>query len=154
MSIQAMKQALEALEGLAHDSTGKTGTQMMRDMDNAITTLRAAITEAERQEPVAETHPNNLRKTVGGDHWCREVLLYSGNSPHDFFDGKNYRVKLYTTPQPAIPAGYALVPVEPTPKMVDATWDEPLGANESHNARNKRIYKAMIAAAPKPEELK
>lgn len=47
-----------------------------------------------------------------------------------------------------------LVPREPTPKMVDATWNDPIETNggiESHNTRNRRIYAAMLAAAPAPE---
>jgi len=55
-------------------------------------------------EPVAEVHPSHLLPTTGWNpHWCREVLLYSGNNPGDFLDGKNTRVKLYTTPQPVAP---------------------------------------------------
>ena len=47
-----------------------------------------------------------------------------------------------------IPEGYVLVPIEPTPKMVDSTWNEGVRyPAESHNTRNKRIYRAMIAAA-------
>lgn len=47
-------------------------------------------------------------------------------------------------------AGFVVVPREPTPKMVAATWDEPTdkyGSIESQNTRNVRIYKAMLAAA-------
>lgn len=47
--------------------------------------------------------------------------------------------------------GYVWVPVEPTPKMIDVTWnydDEIQGM--SHNSRNEFIYKAMIAAAQEP----
>jgi len=46
--------------------------------------------------------------------------------------------------------GFVLVPREPTPKMVASTWNDHVDANggiESQNARNKRIYRAMIAAA-------
>lgn len=53
----------------------------------------------------------------------------------------------------AIPEGYALVPIEPTPKMIHATWSDPVdrdGGVESQNTRNARIYAAMIAAAPHP----
>jgi hypothetical protein len=47
---------------------------------------------------------------------------------------------------------FKLVPIEPTPKMVDATWNHPIekGGVESHNRRNKRIYKAMIEAYTHP----
>lgn len=42
---------------------------------------------------------------------------------------------------------WKLVPIEPTPKMVDATFNDDLSAL-SHNKRNKHIYCAMIKAAP------
>ena len=38
---------------------------------------------------------------------------------------------------------------EPTPKMINATWNHPVdrdGGIESQNTRNERIYKAMIDA--------
>jgi len=67
--------------------------------------LRAALAAQPadaQQEPVAEVHAAHLRPYDGsGGHWCREVLLYSGNNPHDWLDGKNTRVKLYATPPPA-----------------------------------------------------
>ncbi len=53
---------------------------------------------------------------------------------------------------------YKLVPIEPTPKMIDATFNhtqERDGLPESHNTRNKRIWRAMLAAAPTtPKETK
>lgn len=53
--------------------------------------------------------------------------------------------------------GWALVPREPTPKMVDATWNDAAesangGGPESHNTRNRRVYAAMLAAAPTPDQ--
>jgi hypothetical protein len=50
MSISAMKQALEALEGLWDDGFGGVPESMHKD---AITALRQAIEQAEKQEPVA-----------------------------------------------------------------------------------------------------
>jgi len=50
----------------------------------------------------------------------------------------------------AVPEGFVIVPVKPTPKMVDSTFNHVHLSSESHNARNKRIYAAMIAAAPSP----
>jgi NTP pyrophosphatase (non-canonical NTP hydrolase) len=51
--------------------------------------------------------------------------------------------------RPAVPEGYQLVPIKPTPKMVDATFNDPQerGGSESHNARNKRVYAAMLTVA-------
>ena len=48
----------------------------------------------------------------------------------------------------AIPEGFVVVPKEPTPKMIDATWnyDDEI-QDMSHNSRNEFIYNAMIAAA-------
>ena len=49
-----------------------------------------------------------------------------------------------------------VVPVEPTPKMMAATWDHEIdksGGIESQNTRNARIWTAMLAAAPAPSSL-
>ena len=47
----------------------------------------------------------------------------------------------------AVPEGYVLMPKEPTPKMIDATWDFDDEIREmSHNTRNEFIYKTMIEA--------
>ncbi len=44
--------------------------------------------------------------------------------------------------------GCVVVPVEPTPKMIDSTWDDQDEIDTmSHNTRNEFIYKKMIAAA-------
>ena len=48
---------------------------------------------------------------------------------------------------------WVLVPRVPTPKMIDATWNDAIetsGRVESHNTRNDRIYRAMLDAAPAP----
>lgn len=62
---------------------------------------------------------------------------------------------LYTAAPPTaqVPKGFKLVPLEPTPKMIDATFNDPEELSrhpESHNKRNGRIYRAMLAAAPQP----
>lgn len=51
----------------------------------------------------------------------------------------------------ATPEGFVLVPKQPTPKMIDATWnfDEEI-QDMSHNSRNEFIYNAMIATAQEP----
>jgi hypothetical protein len=56
-----------------------------------------------------------------------------------------------TTAAHGVPDGYKLVPIKPTPKMVDATWEHEIDKNggvESQGNRNRRIYKAMLNAAP------
>ena len=53
----------------------------------------------------------------------------------------------------AVPEGFVLVPKQPTPKMIDATWnfDEEI-QDMSHNSRNEFIYNAMIAVAQEKKE--
>lgn len=58
---------------------------------------------------------------------------------------------LFAAPQPAIPTGWQLVPVEPTQAMME------IGGSSCGTARNGRdpltargTYRAMLAAAPKP----
>ncbi|QHI17110.1 hypothetical protein [Acinetobacter haemolyticus] len=47
----------------------------------------------------------------------------------------------------AVPDGFVVVPKEPTPKMIDSTWNYDDEIQEmSHNTRNEFIYKAMIEA--------
>ena len=69
----------------------------------------------------------------------------------------HYQHSLEEAPQPIISpsdmlrvaAGeLVLVPVEPTPKMIDATWDHDDEIQSmSHNSRNEFIYKKMIETA-------
>lgn len=57
-----------------------------------------------------------------------------------------YVLPLHTQPQPAVPEGWKLVPIEPTHEMTEQ------GAQEAdwyaHNAYD--CYKAMLDAAPQP----
>lgn len=46
-----------------------------------------------------------------------------------------------------LPAGFKLVPVEPTKEMIDAGWCYFMG---SKNPSSKGVYHAMLAAAPTP----
>ena len=62
MSIEAMKQALEALGSCWE--TGLT-SKNWRQVEEAIASLRQAIEQAEKQEPVA--------------NYCRECLTYNGH---------------------------------------------------------------------------
>lgn len=120
MSIDAMKMALEALEGL-------------RDLfyQDTIEALRTAIEAAEKVEPVAWL---DLVKVKNGMAYATTVKITSKQTP------------LYATPQPAIPAGWQLVPVEPTPEMLAATTTISMLHGTWTDA-----YKAMLQVAPKPE---
>jgi hypothetical protein len=70
------------------------------------------------------------------DAWGSEVYLHMrGDKDPDAID-------LYAAPQPAVPQGYKLVPIEPTPEMVNA----PSTIIQAYGA--KLIYQRMLAAAP------
>ena len=53
MTIEAMKQALEALEELNKASIGVDAVPLPGEIDTAMDALRAAIEQAEKQKPVA-----------------------------------------------------------------------------------------------------
>jgi hypothetical protein len=61
--------------------------------------------------------------------------------------------KLFTAPQQAIPAGYAIVPIEPTWEMIAAPFagkveDQDMMAQKRRREAMADNYKAMVAAAP------
>lgn len=70
MTIEAMKQALEALE---RGRPQIVGVLVQQDQDAAIHAIRAAIEQAEKQEPVAWMYVNT-------DGEC-EQIEYSKNEP-------------------------------------------------------------------------
>lgn len=129
MSIQAMKMALTALKE-AQKSLSNLGELLRNNM--AQEELRTAIEAAEKQEPVT--------KCTDDDKWnCK--YCNKTNTCEALQDKRNY-----ATPQPAIPAGMVLVPVEPTQEMLDA--GEMI---DGDGATYVDLFKAMLAAAPKPE---
>ena len=100
MTIEAMKQALEALEA-AHP---KPYNESVISHVEAITALRTAIAEAEKQEPVAEVVEDDFSKQVVGiGRWLK---LQNGT-------------KLYTTPPAAQRQWVGL-----TEKEIADIWDE------------------------------
>ena len=49
-----------------------------------------------------------------------------------------------------VPAGYALVPVEPTPEMLSVMWvNKNSSLSEAYNSLSE-AYSAMLAASPQP----
>ena len=74
--------------------------------------------------------PNGLRRFMTPKQYSKQT------------DGiKKWYEPVYGAP---VPEGWQLVPVEPTEEMLDA------GYFTNHGA-NRGIYRAMLAAAPKPE---
>lgn len=49
-----------------------------------------------------------------------------------------------------VPAGYALVPIEPTPEMLSAMWVPPNSSLADTYSSLSDAYNAMLAAAPQP----
>ena len=60
-------------------------------------------------------------------------------------------------PEPSVPDGWKLVPIEPTEEMVNAARNAPIPAvhldsiSAMADIRNKVCYRAMLTAAPKME---
>ena len=75
------------------------------------------------------------------------VLLKPDKGPLVAAWNRRAQIAAQSAPQQAVPEGWKLVPVVPTPQMVDATFNDVL-EGMSHNKRNKHIYATMIAAAP------
>ena len=101
MSIEAMKQALEALDNLAryadtcelflketHPGKADALRERVTKSIEAITSLRQAIEQAEKQEPVAWMRQDGQRVTTASDR-------------HNYPDGETrYSIPLYPHPQP------------------------------------------------------
>jgi hypothetical protein len=75
MIIEAMKQALEVLEFAKAHGEFEQGSGVLHEINNSSTTLRQAIAEAEKQEPVGfyDAENNDLRQEIpmgeDGDWW-------------------------------------------------------------------------------------
>ena len=77
-------------------------------------------------------------------------MFFKTNAPEavqaitDFFAKKS---ALHAAADAFAAGELVLVPTNPTPKMIDATWDHDEEVQSmSHNARNEFIYKKMIEA--------
>lgn len=91
MSIEAMKQALEALEGI---HPGNMTPMAEEYWNKAITALRTAIEQAEKQEPVAWGFQNTA--ITGSNRW---MMLREKVPANDQYGGALW-TPLYTHPQP------------------------------------------------------
>lgn len=61
-----------------------------------------------------------------------------------------FRAVLAKWGTPPVPAGYALVPIEPTPEMLSAMWVPPNSSLADTYSSLSDAYNAMLAAAPQP----
>lgn len=111
----------------------------------------AKVAELEKQEPIAcKKRLVNHRSGVA-HHWTYHGEVDRPSS------GDIFRVEvvpLYERPAPAadlaelVPPGWKLVPVEPTPEMLEEIW---LDERFKEMAMKRRYY-ALLAAAPSPPE--
>lgn len=133
-----VEQAIEALDGV-HEGEHHGG------VEESAEALRTALAGAAQAEPVAWRYlPSKV--------WGSYVIT---TDPHVLESAKEYGCEpepLYTAPQPAqpvaVPHGWKLVPVEPTPEMRSAAcaairWYE-------QEATARAVYAAMLNAAPTP----
>jgi hypothetical protein len=102
--------------------------------------LRAELAALREHEPVAwivehDDYPTEVELINELDH-APEIIGQE--------EAKGWRfTPLYAAPQPAIPEGFVLVPVEPTDEMIDAGAD----AINFYRVDVMRAYTAMVLAA-------
>ena len=127
-------------------AAGNDGTLLSwnRARDNLLALLRAALA-AQPAEPVAEVASKHGDPERFGEREIR-VLADLSKIP--------YGTKLYAAPPApaaAIPPGYALVPIDPTPGIITTGTVALMKASDSDlDATREEIaatYRAMIAAA-------
>ena len=154
---QALTLAREALEAnhewhMRDDPIAYIDSDMEKLNERAI----AALSAAPAGEPVApanallacDIQPRPLRYPLSDYHRAgSDGPLHATweDKPHRLLYDLIAAVRYYAAPAPAEPApeGWRLVPVEPTPEMLDA-WP-----NHRHGAGHEAaIYRAMLAAAP------
>jgi hypothetical protein len=98
MSIEAMKQALEALEALNKVSIGVDAVCLPGEIDTAMDALRQAIEQAEKQEPVAWMIW--LHGPAGLLEHKQLAELEFERRNKEYPDENRKLLPLYTTPQP------------------------------------------------------
>lgn len=106
--------------------------------------------DIEKEREVFEAIAENIRLLRGAKFKDGEYVALSlfDESSKELAARLNYGWSMWLSAKAqAIPEGFVLVPKEPTPKMIDATWnyDDEI-QDMSHNTRNEFIYKAMIEA--------
>jgi hypothetical protein len=96
----------------------------------------AQIVDAARREGAIEAQQRMFPCCGGNDESPAEHTMDCEHTASRLAD---------ESPVPAIPAGWRLVPVDPTPGMLEAGLS---AQNEAWNVHYAHIYAEMIAAAP------
>ena len=108
------------------------------DYASKVDEMRTELDALKSQKPIGY-----WRHTFAGKLCINKSLQcdIDGNSP-ELPDS----TPLYVRPVPAIPEGYALVPIEPTRVMLDSAHEN-LIRDGAIDPMVKRIYKSMLSAA-------
>ncbi|KXC56835.1 hypothetical protein [Pseudomonas aeruginosa] len=174
--LRRLRQFERICEGLPQDAIdGGWTVQGIRGyakrLEDQLKAALARVAELERQEPVAWMHDQPNRVDV--IHRDVKDLLQrvpgSSRGIHRPLDvSEHYTIPLYAAPvaqaQHSVPDGWKLVPVEPTPEMLDARRDCEDGMDGylvedteyyfpdrgAVRAFLARVYQGLIAAAPAP----
>jgi hypothetical protein len=162
-----MKQALEFIIVNPPD-TRTTRMSRLRNREDAITALRAAIAEQEKAEPVAVLQTDNSGRFL-------DCIYRGAATPADQFlwqedkrIPRSTSIRLFTHPAP-VPAGWQLVPGKDTNLLLErvyAGYSHGMNRQEGElgpltlgqkNAVYAVVWSAVyatLAAAPKPGEMK
>lgn len=113
--------------------------QGMPKLCKALDALREALVKPE-QEPVA---------------WIfdKQFLLHEADAT-TFKESPELYIPLYLHPASATPEGWQLVPKEPTDEMCYEGQEDENCTITNGSSYARALYQAMLAAAPKLEELK
>ena len=128
-----------ALKERIIDSLGSALNAVANERD----ALQAKVEEMEQQEPVA-----TVIKKGADRYWMSERMGTLPDGTHTLYLAPGEH------PAPSIPEGWKLVPIEPTPEMMRAAQkaDHDHGNHEEwleYDGEDvKRVYRAMLAAAP------
>jgi hypothetical protein len=118
MSIDAMKQAVDGIAAVCEALAVDAPQEVVAQLWDIHTALRAAIEAAEKQEPVARFNWNE-----GKFEWL---------TPYKY--ELHHMKPLYLSSQPAIPAGMVLVPVEQLDTLIQSITEM------SHARRNPNWF--------------
>lgn len=107
---------------------------------------------ASKETAIARWNRRASQKQVPASaaEFALQAIVAAGHVSQELVDRA---LALPGAPQPVVPVGYALVPVEPTDAMVQAAHHLDLSYMPGHEGADRAaIYRAMIAAAPQPVE--
>lgn len=136
-------EALEAFFAEWHRQANEYGASLTREQRDC----------AEEAWHAALAWLRSQGKPVAFDAWAGDEpyhVFRTEASARNYVEGLSEHhddarvVPLYAAPQPAIPDGWKLVPMEPTEEMLRSAFYEAGGSYEN----TEGIYSAMLAASP------